>query len=39
MLTMEAWMLKMEPRRVYRPVVEEFYHFNEEHDPSGFALK
>jgi hypothetical protein len=31
---MEAWRLKMEPWRVYRPVaVADFYHFDEEQDP------
>jgi hypothetical protein len=32
-LTMEAWRLKMEPWTVYRPVVADFYHFDEEQDP------
>jgi hypothetical protein len=31
-LTIEAWMLKMESCRVYRPVVEDSHHFDEEQD-------
>ncbi len=32
---MEAWRLKMEPRRIYKPVVADLhhYHFEEELDP------
>jgi hypothetical protein len=33
MLTTEAWRLKMELWRVYRPVVADFHHFEEELDP------
>ncbi len=29
---MEAWALKMEPWRVYRPVVGHSHHFDEEQD-------
>ncbi len=32
-LKMEAWRLKMEAWRVYRPVVEDSQHFDEEQDP------
>jgi hypothetical protein len=30
---LEAWRLNMEPRRVYRPVVADSHHFDEEQDP------
>jgi hypothetical protein len=31
---MEAWRLKMEPRRIYKPVVADFHHFEKELDPN-----
>jgi hypothetical protein len=33
MLTLEAWMLKMEPWKFCRPVVSDLNHFDEEQDP------
>jgi hypothetical protein len=33
MLTIEAWRLKMEPWRIYRPVVTDSHQFDEEQDP------
>ncbi len=30
---MESWRLKMEPWRVYRPVVADSHHFEEKLDP------
>ncbi len=35
MLTMKAWMLKMEPSRVCRPAVADSNHFDEEQDPDS----
>jgi hypothetical protein len=32
MLIVEAWRLKMEPWRVYKPVIADFHHFDEEQD-------
>jgi hypothetical protein len=32
-LTIEAWRLEMEPKRVYRPVLVDSHHFDEELDP------
>jgi hypothetical protein len=38
---MKAWRLRMEPWRVYKPVAEDSYHFEEELDAdrSEFPLK
>jgi hypothetical protein len=30
---MEAWRLKTEPLRVWKPVVADFHHYDEEQDP------
>jgi hypothetical protein len=36
---MEAWRLKMEPWRVYRPMVEDSQHFDEEQDRIRIKMK
>jgi hypothetical protein len=38
-LTMEAWRFKMEPWRVYRPVVADSHYFAEELDPDPHYSK
>jgi hypothetical protein len=35
---MEAWRLKMEPGRIYRPVVADSQHFEDELDPEPDPL-
>ncbi len=32
---MEAWRLKIEPRRVYSPAVQDSHHFDEKQDPDS----
>jgi hypothetical protein len=38
-LKMEVWRLRVEPRRVYRPVIADWNHFDEKQDPDPIKVK